>query len=399
MIVFLIKSTACLAIFLAFYKLVLENESVHHFKRFYLLGALLAALIIPNIVFVEYVEVAQNTALINTVTDMGKSSQPMVKATETEWSEILWGIYALGVIVFALRFFKNLGQIGYRIHKNPKLKEKSTTRVLMGQPIPPHTFFCYIFLNKRQYEDRNIPEEVLLHEETHAKQKHSLDILLIELAQVILWFNPLIYLLKSSIKLNHEFLADQAVVNSSQDRVQYQNALLSYLSHDSFNKHQSIGIANAINYSSIKKRFTVMKTNTSKKSIVFRSFLLLPLTALLLFGFSEHRQIEREGSFDQIIKMDLLENGNVALGNKDFHFNEIPEILKQNFLQNYDAREIKVKINSLRPVHYNTITHVSQAIRTTGIDAIEIVAEEVVMDKAQFKENVPITSATTLLNA
>ncbi len=291
MLLFLLKSTACLAIFLAFYKLVLENESMHHFKRFYLLGALLAALIIPNIVFVEYVEVAQSAAILNTVSDINYTAQPMVETADTEWSEILWGIYALGVVVFAIRFFKNLGQIGYRIRKNPKLKQQTTTRVLMGQPIPPHTFFSYIFLNKRQYEDDNIPEEVLLHEETHAKQKHSLDILLIELTQVFFWFNPLIYFLKSSIKLNHEFLADQAVVNRSQDRAQYQNTLLSYLSHDSFETHQSIGIANAINYSSIKKRFTVMKTNTSKTSFVLRSFLLLPLTALLLFGFSSSIEI------------------------------------------------------------------------------------------------------------
>ncbi|SDQ23494.1 M56 family metallopeptidase [Flagellimonas zhangzhouensis] len=298
MLPFILKSTACLAIFLAFYKLVLENENMHHFKRFYLIGALLAALIIPNIVFVEYVEVAQSATILHPVTDINDAPQPLVETADTEWSEILWGIYALGVVVFAIRFFKNLGQIGYRIRKNPKLKQQSTTRVLMGQPIPPHTFFSYIFLNKRQYEDHNIPEEVLLHEETHAKQKHSLDILLIEMAQVIFWFNPLIYFLKYSIKLNHEFLADQAVVNRSQDRAQYQNTLLSYLSHDSFETHQSIGIANAINYSSIKKRFTVMKTNTSKTSFVLRSFLLLPLTALLLFGFSSSIEVPKNSDIE-----------------------------------------------------------------------------------------------------
>lgn len=291
MLPFLLKSTACLAIFLAFYKLVLENESMHHFKRFYLMGVLLAALIIPNIVFVEYVEVSQNTSVMQTVTNFNDSPQPMFEETDTEWSLILWSIYTLGVVIFALRFFKNLGEIGYRIRKNPKLKDQSITRVLMAQQIPPHTFFRYVFLNKRQYEQHNIPEEVMLHEETHAKQRHSLDVLLIELAQVIFWFNPLIYVLKSSIKLNHEFLADQEVVNQSSDHTQYQNTLLSYLSHDCFETYQSSGIANAINYSSIKKRFTVMKTNTSKTSFMLRSFLLLPLTAMLLFGFSSTNKI------------------------------------------------------------------------------------------------------------
>ncbi|MCB0373441.1 MAG: M56 family metallopeptidase [Muricauda sp.] len=294
MLIFLLKSTACLAIFLAFYKLLLEKESVHHFKRFYLLGTLMASLIIPSIVFVEYVEVTQNS-FSDTLTAVNDTETPtllpVAEETEVEWGAILWSVYVLGVLGFGFRFLRNLGQIWLRIRKNPKSKHHFITRVLLAQQLPPHTFFSYVFLNKKQYEAQNIPEEVLLHEETHARQRHSLDILFIELAQVLLWFNPLIYLLKSYVRLNHEFLADRAVINKSLNLAHYQNTLLSYLSHDHFEKYQSTGIANAINYSSIKKRFTVMKTNTSKTSFVFRSLLVLPLTALLLLGFTETNEI------------------------------------------------------------------------------------------------------------
>ena len=396
MLVFLLKSTACLTIFLVFYKLMLERESVHHFKRYFLLGAIVASFVIPNLVFVEYIDTVGPTMSSFSPNMDGLIEQPVPQYSVFDWQLLFWMIYVLGVVGFGLRFLANLSRIRIRIKKHPKFKDNFVTKVLLSQSLPPHTFLNYIFLNQKQYEENSIPQQVLLHEETHAKQRHSLDIIFIELAQVVMWFNPLIYFFKSSIKLNHEFLADNAVIKKEQDHSQYQNTILSYLSNETY---QSVGIANAINYSSIKKRFTVMKTNTSKKSFVLRSFLLLPLTALLLFGFSEHRQIERESSFDQIIEMDLLENGKVALGNKHFQFNEIPKMLHQNFLQNYDAREIKVEINSLRPVHYNTITNISQAIRTTGIDAIEVVAEEVVMDEAQFEENIPITSKTTLLNA
>jgi len=396
MLIFLLKSTACLTIFLVFYKLMLERESVHHFKRYFLLGALVASFVIPNLVFVEYIDTVGPTMSSFSPNMDGLIQQPVPQHSVFDWQLLFWMIYVLGVVGFGLRFLANLSRIRLRIKKHPKFKDNFVTKVLLSQSLPPHTFLNYIFLNQKQYEENSIPQQVLLHEETHAKQRHSLDIIFIELAQVVMWFNPLIYFFKSSIKLNHEFLADNAVIKREQDHSQYQNTILSYLSNETY---QSVGISNAINYSSIKKRFTVMKTNTSKKSFVWRSFLLLPLTALLLFGFSEHRQIERESSFDQINEMDLLENGKVALGNKHFQFNEIPKMLRQNYLQNYDAKETKVEINSLRRVHYNTITHVSQAIRTTGIDAIEIVAEEVVMDKAQFEENIPITSKTTLLNA
>ncbi|MDF0716906.1 M56 family metallopeptidase [Muricauda sp. 334s03] len=292
MLTFLLKSTACMAILMIFYKLVLEKESIHHFKRFFLLGALLASFIIPNLVFIEYIDAVEPT--INSITPITDPisdtviAQNVPKASIFDWQLLLWLIYGLGIIGFGLRFIANLFRIRLRIKKNPKFKENFVTKVLLNESLPPHTFLNYIFLNQKQHEENSIPQEVLLHEETHAKQRHSLDILLIELVQVIFWFNPLIYLFKSSIKLNHEFLADKAVIQKEYDHSHYQNTLLSYLSNE---KYQSVGIANAINYSSIKKRFTVMKTNTSKKSFVFRSLLLLPLTALLLFGFSEKREV------------------------------------------------------------------------------------------------------------
>ena len=85
--------------------------------------------------------------------------------------------------------------------------------------------------------------------------------LFIELLNVIFWFNPLFYYLKKSIKLNHEFLADRAVLNKGVSLTAYQEILLAFSSNP--NEPQ---LANAINYSSIKKRLIIMKTNTSKKN-------------------------------------------------------------------------------------------------------------------------------------
>ena len=41
-------------------------------------------------------------------------------------------------------------------------------------------------LNKHKFETNDIPAEVILHEQTHAKQKHSLDIIILELLQIAL---------------------------------------------------------------------------------------------------------------------------------------------------------------------------------------------------------------------
>ncbi len=286
-----------MAILLIFYKLLLEKENMHVLKRFYLLGAIIASFLIPSIVFIDYVELPvssipivntlnQNTLLVTeNVPNFNKANIPLVFTT----------IYIAGVLLFGFRFCKNLIQILKRITNNTKLQTGAFFRVLLLEDITPHTFFSYIFLNKTRFESSAIPKEVLLHEETHAKQYHSIDVLFIEFLQVFMWFNPLIYQYNKTIKLNHEFLADSAVLKKDIKTTSYQNTLLSYLSPDSKKKYQPT-LANAINYSSIKKRFTVMKKQTSKKSIILRSTLIIPLLALLFYSFSERQIVEKESA-------------------------------------------------------------------------------------------------------
>tara|TARA_R110000796_G_scaffold37722_4_gene95390 strand:- start:297141 stop:299249 length:2109 start_codon:yes stop_codon:yes gene_type:complete len=294
MILYLLKATTCLAIFLVFYKLFLEQENMHVFKRFYLIASILIAFIIPSILFTEYIYIephpySENLTSAYSFEEFSPISQPENKNYITT---ILWVIYATGLLVFGFKFFQNLFKIRIRIRKSPKIKKQDITHVLLKEKLVPHTFFNFIFLNKQKFEAKEIPEEVLLHEKTHASQKHSIDVLFIELLQVLFWFNPLIYFFKTYIKLNHEFLADQGVMQEGVERIRYQKILLSFSSNDVY---QQTALTNAINYSSIKKRFTVMKKHTSKKAVWLRSLLVLPLFALVLYSFSkkEVREIEK----------------------------------------------------------------------------------------------------------
>ena len=287
----LLKSSVCLLVLLLFYKIALEPLSVHKFKRVYLLVAVAIAAIIPFITFVKYVQPTfENSSLIFDTSPTIPLDTNFKIVEETNYlSIILWSIYALGVGLCFIRFCVNLFQIISKIRKHTKVKSKSFINVLMEQIEVPHTFFNYIFLNKNKFENKQIPVEVLLHEQTHAKQKHSLDIIFIELLQVVFWFNPLVYWLKKEVKLNHEFLADQDVINQGVDTKTYQTILLQFSSNQ-----QELALANAINYSSIKKRFTLMKTQTPKRTKWLRSLLLLPLLALLLYSFSSTKEVEKE---------------------------------------------------------------------------------------------------------
>ncbi|WP_157662571.1 M56 family metallopeptidase [Winogradskyella sp. PC-19] len=310
---YLLKSTAILAIFWILYMVFLERESIHRFKRFYLLTSLVAAICIPLISIPEYVYVQPldgNLFINEAIPFVALEPLKIIEAPFWNLERILWAIYSIGVSVFAFRFFKNLTQIFKTINTNEKQKAASITFVLLRQLINPHTFFNYIFLNKSKFENNALPKEVILHEETHAKQKHSLDVLFIELLQIVFWFQPFIWLYKTRIKLNHEFLADQAVIKNGFEPVNYQNTLLSYSSND-----EDFILANAINYSSIKKRFTVMKTQTSKSKIWLLSLLTLTILGVLAYSFSAREVIEIEEGYQDRLSAQVS-NENSVLNKK-----------------------------------------------------------------------------------
>lgn len=287
---YILKLSACLLVFWALYVLLIEKQSTHQFKRFYLLGSLLVSAVIPLITFTTYIEPlplleAPQSFFIEPLQQadtMDLAPEPVITL-----NLMLWLVYGIGSMIFATRFSLNLSRLIHKIKTHEQVGFKPFIHVLLEQAVAPHSFFNYLFFSKTDYEAKHIPKEVHIHEEAHARQLHSLDILLIELLQIALWFNPLIYIIKHHIKLNHEFLADKAVLNHGVNTTNYQNILLDYLSHQ-----QNLGLSSSINYSSIKKRIHVMTTKTSKQKIWMSGVLLLSITALLVYSLSSREQVE-----------------------------------------------------------------------------------------------------------
>ncbi|PIQ18150.1 MAG: hypothetical protein COZ75_10655 [Flavobacteriaceae bacterium CG_4_8_14_3_um_filter_34_10] len=340
---YLIKSGFCNAILFGFYKLFLENENMHVFKRFYLLGTLLLSFLIPLITFKTYVEISGTIPSV--FMDSGAISVTEIKSTTNYWSSILWVLYALGVVFFSIQFVKNLYQLISKIRNNPKFTRDSIHHVLLKTPVIPHTFLNYVFLNKQQFEAKEIPDEVIQHEHIHAKQKHSLDILVVELLQIVFWFNPLLYFIKTSIKLNHEFLADRAVLNQGTDTIAYQKLLLAFSSNAT-----TPALANSINYSFIKKRFTVMKKQTSTKTIWLRSLLILPLLTLLVYGFSTKKIIQKEVVTEQA-KTEFQQKN--ATKSEIQEYNTLAK--KYNTMSRENIRIIRAEVGKITSI-YNKMT-------------------------------------------
>ena len=142
---------------------------------------------------------------------------------------------------------------------------------------PDGSFFHWIFINPMQYSDKEI-NEILIHEQTHVRELHSLDIILVQLVILLCWFNPFSWLIRSEIRMNHEYLADKQVVTSGYDKKSYQYHLLGI-------KHTSLAAANFYNNFSVlplKKRIKMLNRKRTHNIMVGKYLMFIPVAALLL---------------------------------------------------------------------------------------------------------------------
>ncbi|WP_109302405.1 M56 family metallopeptidase [Aquimarina sp. AU474] len=287
MIAYLIKSTLCLLVLGSFYKLFLEKEKVHNLKRYYLIFSILFAYTIPFITITYEKEVYINPQDIIAASEIIVTPTYVTKVHDITVESInyvpilLWSLYSIGFIIFGFRFTKNLYSLNKKVRKNEKLKESSHTNVLLRDAVVPYTFLKYIFVPKAEFLQKSIPEEVLFHEKAHVHQKHTLDILFVEVLQVVFWFNPLLFWLKKAIKLNHEFLADQTVLKHQFSIQRYVNLLVNYPTSSN-----QAALTSTINYSLTKKRLQMMTKEFSKKRVTLKLLAVVPTLLLCLLFFN-----------------------------------------------------------------------------------------------------------------
>ena len=276
MIDFLIKSTITLFVLLAVYYLFLEKEKIHVFNRFYLLFSLAFSMVIPFITIEVIQEIAQPTIETGEIQILQGNA---VVLDETDYLAVgLWILYAVVTLVLVLRFITNIIKISYKMKSNTAIDYKNAKLILVPEKTLPHTFLNVIFINETEYHNRKIEAELYTHELTHVSQKHTLDILFIEILKTIFWFNPIFIFYKKAIQLNHEFLADEKVVTSYNNVPFYQNLLLSKA-----NENQTFYLASNLNYLITKKRLLMMTKTTSLEKGMLKKSSLIPLFTVLVY--------------------------------------------------------------------------------------------------------------------
>ncbi|WP_224995311.1 M56 family metallopeptidase [Cesiribacter sp. SM1] len=320
MIALLLKASFVIGIALLFYKSVLQQENFFATNRLYLLCCIFLAFALPYVALPKLVQqqgylatiiressssdsapvLAETTlptpapqhehskseaAPTTTATAVENAVENNPKALENSssssigekgWMFWLLMLYFFGVVIFALNLLLQAGSILYKaIRATDKIEDMDCTIINTAGKQAPCSFFRYIFIHPDDY-DYDTYQQIIAHEKIHIRLGHSLDLLIAEIATVILWFNPLIWLLKREIEKNLEFQTDALLLEETAiSKREYQLSLLQIAT-----PHKPLSITTNYNQSLLKQRILMMNAKKSTLHSYWKYAFLAPL----LFG-------------------------------------------------------------------------------------------------------------------
>ena len=281
--IYLLKVNAGIALFYAFYKLFCQRDTFFRWRRISLLAFLVVSFLYPLIDIQQWVQsqpainelgnIYANWLMLDEVEVLSTPNKTQIPDTLS----LITYIYYIGVILLSLRFIIQLCSI-IRMRFMGKVEELNGQRIInMPTEVSPFSFFQWIFVYKPNLQEDN-QQEILTHEQTHVEQGHSFDVIFSEMANIVCWFNPFMWLLKGEIRLNLEYLADKKVADSlQQDTKVYQYHLLGLAS-----QKNKTGLYNNFNVSHLKRRIIMMNKKRTSMAGHLKYALFAPLAAALL---------------------------------------------------------------------------------------------------------------------
>ena len=279
MIMYFLKLNISLILLFCFYKLMFSSDTFFSWRRATLIGMYFIAMLIPGFDCSDWVN--NHPGMASMASDYASIILPAVsvtseKGTVVDWEIVALAIYCIVVSVLLLRFSWQLVSI-IRLRNKCQIGYVNGTEVyLLEGNESPFSFFRWIFLNPEKHNRREL-DEILMHEQAHCRQLHSIDVLFAELFVVFFWINPFVWLLKREVRLNLEYLADSNVLASGKDSKEYQYHLLGL----TYRKNVAT-ISNNFNVLPLKKRIKMMNKKKTKGLVKMKYALYIPLVAMLL---------------------------------------------------------------------------------------------------------------------
>jgi beta-lactamase regulating signal transducer with metallopeptidase domain len=290
---YILESGIGLLVFYGIYYFLLRKETFFQLNRAYLLLTALASILIPLAhVSLPAVEVMSGPTTVeetfieptylpelvqqwhDTAPVVWEPLEAVQPAPGFTFGQLLWLVYSIGIAVMSFRFFQKFSVLNRLIRTAKKSRKKGYTLVTTKN-VQAASFLGYLFWNEEQAED----EMILQHELVHIRQRHSLDVLLMEALVILLWFNPLVYWYRKAVKEVHEYIADYEVARKHSP---YAYACL--LVQSQKNKLEP-PLFNTF-HSFIKKRLLMLHNQPSSNWRLMKYLITMPILAALIIFFT-----------------------------------------------------------------------------------------------------------------
>lgn len=274
----ILKIILCSSIFIAVYYLFLEKERMHRFNRLYLLSSLLLSYTIP---FVTITLPSQKPAATPQLIIEETAQQLVFIPQEQEsfnWMNVVWGIYIIITLFLLLKSLFSL--LAVKRISGEKYRYQGHNVIVTKENLSPFSFWNTIYMGENYMNNNVIDPRIFIHEKTHIEQKHSADLLFLDILKIFTWFNPILFLYKKAVITNHEFLADGAVMKDNYNIKEYQHLIL-----EEILSHQNPPLTHSFNFNNTKKRFIMMNTKKSKFSLLKKTMgITVLISTLALFS-------------------------------------------------------------------------------------------------------------------
>ncbi|MFD2871121.1 TonB family protein [Mucilaginibacter ximonensis] len=302
---YLAEANLYLAVFYLAYCLLLSRETHYQLNRTYLLFSCVAAFALPvlqigtlktkvqaiekPVVYAMPAQAVQETPMqmqLQTVNDYQTSAYaaqpkapaitaaaPVVKP-QLSLFDYLWYAYLAGSAVLLVMLIVRLISLLLLTQGTVSVKHGRYKIVQLPGTNIAFSFFNYLFLG----DNAPATNTIITHELVHIRQKHSADVIFLELLKIVNWFNPFVYLLQNSLKTVHEYIADEHTASHENDAYTYASFLVSTahgvggspITHSFFN------------YNLLKKRITMLNQKRSGNSARLKYLVTAPICAALL---------------------------------------------------------------------------------------------------------------------
>jgi TonB-dependent SusC/RagA subfamily outer membrane receptor len=285
--IYLIRLTIAIALFYGLYRLLLRQLTFYRWNRYYLAGYGAISLVLPFLNFDFLFHTSDSNQLITSIPSINEVSLAQFSSAtpERDWlSEnyaiVLILLFSAGVLFMIFRMFRQYRSLASIKQKAVLVDRNAAELYDVEADISPFSFNNAIYFNSRKHEPEELAK-ILQHEFVHVHQKHTIDLMIMEILCIINWFNPFAWMMRKAVRENLEFIADQQVLKTGVDAREYQYLLLKVTGLI------QPGLSHHFNISSLKKRIKMMNKMKSAKVHLIKFLFVLPLLCLVLISFRD----------------------------------------------------------------------------------------------------------------